>query len=202
MSTVRQSDPISIAAYLSGEETATRKHEYVEGVVYAMVGATNAHNRIATNGTGALHAQLRGKPCQVFNSDTKVRVRLARGTRFYYPDASVVCRLNPQNDTFQDAPVVIIEVVSESTRRTDENEKREAYLSIDSLCVYILVEQATAGVVVYRRTDSGFERETYVGHDAVLPLPEIDCELRLADLYENVEFPPPRSDDDESDEEG
>lgn len=202
MSTVPHYEPISIATYLSGEQADKRKHEYVEGVVYAMVGATNAHNRIATNATVALGGQLRGKPCQVFNSDTKIRVRLARGTRFYYPDASVACRLNPQSDTFQDAPVVILEVISESTRRTDEYEKREAYLSIDSLCVYILAEQVTAAAVVYRRTDSGFARETYVGHEAAIPLPEIECDLRLADLYENVEFPPPAADDDESGEWG
>ena len=142
-----------------------------------------------------MHSQLRRKPCQVSNSDTKIRVRLARGTRFYYPDLSVVCRLNPPHDTFQDAPAVIVEVISESTRRTDESEKREAYLSIDALCVYILVEQATAAVVVYRRTDNDFVRETYVGCDAIIPLPEIECELLVADLYENVEFPPPMPDD-------
>jgi Uma2 family endonuclease len=113
----------------------------------------------------------------------------------------VVCSLNPPSDTFQEAPVVILEVISESTRRTDEYEKREAYLSIGTLCVYILAEQATAAAVVYRRTDSGFARESYVGLDAVIPLPEIDCELPLADLYEGVEFPPPRSDEeDEFDE--
>ncbi|MEO8498322.1 MAG: Uma2 family endonuclease [Planctomycetota bacterium] len=199
MSSAPHYEPISVADYLCGEQDARRKHEYVEGIVYAMAGATNAHNRIATNGTGTLHAQLRGKKCQVFNSDTKVRVRLARGTRFYYPDASVVCRLNPPTDTFQDAPVVIIEVLSESTRRADEYEKREAYLSMDALCVYILAEQSTAAAVVHRRADSGFVRETYVGLDAVIPLPEIECELALAELYENVDFPPPVADDDEYD---
>ena len=175
---------------------AKRKHEYVDGVVYAMVGATNAHNRIATNGTVALGTQLRGKSCQVFNSDTKVRIRLAHGTRFYYPDVSVVCRPNPLGDTFHDAPVAIIEVISESTRRTDEYEKREAYLSIDSLYVYILVEPSVAAALVYRRGDSGFQREAYVGLEAVIPLSEIQCELRLAELYENVEFPPPAAGDD------
>lgn len=200
MSTAPHYEPISIADYLRGEQNAKRRHEYVEGVVYAMVGATNAHNRIATNATGVLHSQLRGKPCQVFNSDTKVRVRLARGTRFYYPDASVVCRLNPPTDTFQDAPVVLVEVISESTRRTDENEKRDAYCSSASLCAYLVVEQSAAAVVVHRRADSGFARETYLGCDAIVPLPEIECELPLADLYENVEFPPPAADDEDGDE--
>jgi Uma2 family endonuclease len=201
MSTVPHHQPISVDDYLSGEQMAERKHEYVEGVVYAMAGATNTHNRIATNATGVLHSHLRGKPCQVFNSDAKVRVRLARGTRFYYPDTMVACRLNPTTDTFQDAPVVIVEIISESTRRTDENEKREAYLSIDSLCVYVLVEQASATAIVHRRTDSGFTLETHLGPDATISLPEIECSLALSELYEDVDFPPPPSDGDEYGEE-
>jgi Uma2 family endonuclease len=107
----------------------------------------------------------------------------------------VVCRPNPPTDAFHDAPVVIVEVVCPSTRRTDENEKCEAYLSIDSLCVYILAESSAAAALVYRRGESGFERESYLGLDAVIPLPEIACELRLADLYENVQFPAPPPDD-------
>ncbi len=195
MSTVRQLQLISVADYLSGEQHALHKHEYVEGNVYAMVGSTNAHNRIATNGTGLLGQQLRGKRCQVFNSDTKIRVRQTRGTRFYYPDLSVVCRVNPASDTFQDEPVVIVEVISESTRRTDEYEKGESYLSINSLRVYVRVEQSSATAIVDRRVDSGFVREVYVGQDAVIPLPEIECELLMADLYENVEFPRLGADD-------
>jgi Uma2 family endonuclease len=197
MSTAPLYNPISVRDYLAGELIARRKHEYVDGVVYAMAGATNTHKRIATNATGILHSQLSGRRCQVFNSDTKVRVQQSRGTRFYYPDLSVICRLNPADDTFQDAPVVIVEVVSPSTRRIDEYEKREAYLSIDSLCVYVLVEQSTAAALVYRRGDSGFERETYFGLDATIALPEIKCQLRLADLFENVEFLPAVSDEDE-----
>jgi Uma2 family endonuclease len=188
MSSAPDYQPISVRDYLAGELASRHKHEYVDGNVYAMVGATNAHNRIATNATGMLHSQLRGRRCQVFNSDTKVRVRLARGTRFYYPDLSVVCQPNPPGDTFHDAPVVIFEVVSESTRRTDEYEKREAYLSIDSVSVYVLVEQSAASALVYRRGDNGFDRETYIGLGAVIPLSEIQCALPLADLYEQVEF--------------
>ncbi|MCA9209883.1 MAG: Uma2 family endonuclease [Planctomycetales bacterium] len=195
MSTASHFQPISVRDYLDGERTAKHKHEYVNGVVYAMVGETNLHNRIATNATGALGGLLRGKPCQVFNSDTKIRIRQAQGTRFYYPDASVVCHRNASDETFQDSPVVVIEVISESTRRTDEYEKREAYLGIDSLCVYILAEQASAAAIVYRRLDSGFGRETYLGRDAVISLPEITCTLPLAELYEDVEFPEPVSDD-------
>jgi Uma2 family endonuclease len=81
--------------YLIGEMGAHGKHEFVDGAVYAMVGASNLHNCVATNTTGILHAQLRGKPCRVFNSATKVREQPVQTTRFYYPDVSVVCRLNP-----------------------------------------------------------------------------------------------------------
>ena len=191
MSTARQRQPISIADYLEGELTSPLKHEFVDGVVYAMAGATANHNRIATNSTGALYNQLRGKRCQVFNSDMKARVRLSRSTRFYYPDLSVVCQPNAGDATFQDNPVVIVEVVSESTRRVDEYEKREAYLSINSLCVYVLLEPNTAGAMVYRRADAGFTQEIYDGLDAIIPLPEIECGLSLAEAYAQVQFLPP-----------
>ncbi len=195
MSTASQFQPISVRDYLAGEREARRKHEFVAGDIYAMAGGTVQHNRIASNATGALYAQLRGKRCQVFNSDMKVRVRMSSGTRFYYPDVSVVCQPNESGDVFQDAPVVIVEVISDSTRRTDEFEKREAYLSIDSLCVYALIEQNSASALVYRRADSGFDREVYQGLDAIIRLPEIDCELTLAEFYENVEFVPVEPDE-------
>ncbi len=189
MSTVRNSQPISVRDYLEGEQCAKRKHEYLEGFVYAMAGATNLHNRIATNATVSLGSQLRGRPCQVFNSDTKIRLQFAHGTRFYYPDALVVCEPNSNNDVFHDCPVVIVEVVSESTRRTDEYEKREAYLSIGSLIAYILIEQTAAIVLVYRRSSNGFVCETFTSLDAVISLSEIGCNLKLNDIYQNVTFP-------------
>src|SRR5690242_2569608 len=90
------------------------------------------------------------------NSDTKIRVRLPTHLRFYYPDASVVCRPNPPDDSFQDEPAVIIEVLSETTRRIDEGEKKDAYLTIPSLCAYMLLEQDRPAAVVYRRSEQGF----------------------------------------------
>lgn len=188
MSSTPHFQTIHVSDYLQGELKAKRKHEFVDGVVYAMAGGTVTHNRIASHVTGLLFSQLRGRSCEVFNSDMKIRVRHSRGTRFYYPDTSVVCKPNPPNDSFHNAPVVIVEVISESTRRVDQYEKCEAYLSIDSLCVYILIEQTTAAALVYRRTDDGFDRESYAGLDAIIPLPEIECQLALADLYHNVDF--------------
>ncbi|MCI0357409.1 MAG: Uma2 family endonuclease [Planctomycetaceae bacterium] len=188
---------ISVEDYLAGELVSPIKHEYVAGVVYAMAGARNAHNIIAGNAFAALHTRLRGRRCRPFNSDTKVRVRLPSHVRFYYPDASVVCDQNPPDDSFQDDPVVIVEVLSKKTRRIDEGEKKDAYLTIPTLAAYLLVEQESAAVVAYRRTEQGFVREVHAGRSAVIPLAAIGAELPLAEVYEGVEFSPERSDDEE-----
>lgn len=188
MTAAKQIELISIADYLSRELISDIRHEYSGGYVYAMAGATNVHNRVATNWLIAVGRQLDGKPCEPYNSDTKVRVRLPTHTRFYYPDGMVVCEPNPADDTFQDNPAVIAEVLSEATRRTDENEKREAYLTIPTLMAYLLIETDRPRIVVHRRTDSGFIAELYEGIDAVVPLADIDAELPLAQLYERVEF--------------
>lgn len=176
--------------YLALEEDSEVRHEYLGGYLYAMAGAKNSHNAIATSLIGALYTQLRGKPCQPFNSDTKVRVQLTSHTRFYYPDAMVVCAPSPAGLTYQDQPVVIAEVVSESTRRLDEVEKREAYLAIPTLRAYLLAEQEAPRVGVYRRTDQGFGLESQEGLEASIPLPEIGASLPLAELYARAEFPP------------
>ncbi len=115
---------LSAADYLAAELTATVKHEYLGGIRYAMAEARNVHNIIATNTLVALGAGLRGKRCRPFNSDTKIRIRWPAHTRFYYPDASVICQPNPQTDSLQDEPAVIVEVLSRNTRRIDEGEKK------------------------------------------------------------------------------
>lgn len=179
---------ISVEDYLAGELVSDVRHEYSGGYVYAMAGAKNVHNRIATNWVLAVGRRLQGKPCEPFNSDTKVRIRFPTHTRFYYPDGMVVCEPNPPDDTFQDRPVVIAEVVSDATRRIDEGEKRDAYLTIASLMAYLIIETDQPRVVVHRRTDSGFVAEVYEGAGAVIPLDAIDIELPLAELYERVQL--------------
>ena len=186
MTVAHASSQISVEDYLDGEQTAEIKHDYVDGCVFAMAGASVRHNQIASNSLGSLHGSLRGKPCRPFNSDMKIRVRFPTHTRFYYPDVSVICRSNPDDDQFQDEPVVLVEVLSESTRRTDQSEKKDAYLTIPSLDVYIMLEQDTVAAVVYRRTSSGFDREVYEGLDSVIALPEIDAQLDMLEVYEGI----------------
>jgi Uma2 family endonuclease len=197
MTAIRKLQPLSVEDYLAGELVSQVKHEYVGGEIYAMSGATNAHNIIAGNVFAALHAGLRGKPCRPFNSDAKIRIRLQLRWRFYYPDASVICRENPQQESFQDEPAVIVEVLSRKTRRIDEGEKQDAYFTIPSLSAYLLVEQDSPTVTVHRRTPNGFVREVHDGLDAVVLLAEIDAELRLAEIYDGVEFLPAAEDEEE-----
>lgn len=184
MSAVPSSPLVPVADYLAGELVSEQKHEYVGGRIYQMAGGRNRHQRVSTNAVATLHAGLRGRPCSAFNSDTKVRVQSTPKTRFYYPDAMVVCEANPEDDTFQDQPVVIVEVLSDSTRRVDEGEKRDAYLTIPSLRVLLLVEADAPKVSVDRRgPDGAFERAWLEGVDAVIDLPEIDTRLPLGELY-------------------
>src|SRR4051794_33050125 len=100
MSAAKKLSTISVEEYLAGELISPVKHEYIGGVVYAMAGARNVHNLIASNTLIALGAGLRGKPYRALNLDTKIRIRLPTQVRFYYPDASVICRPNPQADSF------------------------------------------------------------------------------------------------------
>ena len=188
---------VPVEDFLAGELDSPIKHEYLGGVVYAMAGARNLHNTIAGNIFARLHLRLSGRSCQPFNSDTKIRIRMAMQTRFYYPDVSVVCRPNPPQDSFQDDLALIVEVVSRRTRRIDEGEKKEAYLTIPSLSVYLLVEQDCPLVQVFRRTEAGFVREIYEGLDAVIPLGEIETALPLSEIYGGVEFTPEPGDEDE-----
>ncbi|MCE9528807.1 MAG: Uma2 family endonuclease [Planctomycetales bacterium] len=188
MTAAQKLNLISIEDYLAGELVSPVKHEYLGGVVHAMAGGRNTHNIIAGNIFAALHARLRGRKCRPFNSDTKIRVRLPTHVRFYYPDVSVVCRPNPQDDSFQDEPGAVFEVLSKATRRIDDGEKKDAYLTIPSLGIYVLIEQESAALVVHRRTEQGFLREVHLGLDAILSLPEIEAELPLREIYEGVEF--------------
>ena len=181
---------VSVADYLSGEAVARRKHEYVEGQIYAMVGGRYSHNLIASNVLIELGSQLKGSPCRALNSDSKVRVQSAAGVSFYYPDASVVCGENIRTDVFQDAPAIVVEVLSQSTRRIDEGDKLKAYLKLPSLQVCILLEQDYPAAVIHRRTDSGFQQEILQGLDAVIDLPTINVRLSLAAIYAEVQFDP------------
>jgi Uma2 family endonuclease len=190
MTTAQELRLISVADYLARELASETKHEYRAGNVYAVPEESNLHHMIAGNILGSLHACSQARKCRPLNSATKIRIRLPTEYRFYYPDCSVVRRQNAQDESFQDEPIVVFEVASRKTHRTDSVEKKDAYLTIPSLSVYAIVEQESAQVVVYRRTTTGFVQEVYDEMSGVIPLLDINVELPLADVYSGVEFGP------------
>ena len=123
-----------------------------------------------------------------FNSDTKIRIRMTSQTRFYYPDVSIICRPNPQSDVFQDQPSVIIEVLSDSTRRIDEGEKCEAYLTIPTLTHYILLEQNAPSAIIYERGERSFDRQVLSSISERIEIPDVKLTLELAAVYNGVDF--------------
>jgi Uma2 family endonuclease len=186
MSTARVSQFTSVEDYLDGELDSDIRHEYLGGSVHAMVGGKVAHNTISTNVVISLGGQLKGQTCQAFGSDMKLRIRDQGPTRFYYPDAMVVCEANPLDDLYQDQPVVIVEVLSDSTRRIDMGEKQDAYLKIGSLTHYILIEQDSATAVVFERGSDGFSRHSFTSLDDTIRIESLNLTLPLRDVYERV----------------
>jgi Uma2 family endonuclease len=188
MSSAEQPQHHSVEEYLAFEEQAQTKSEYVDGWIRAMTGATNRHNRVSINSLVFLANQLKGKTCRPYNSDTKVRIDRAGMKRFYYPDVQVVCKSNDQLSVFQDQPVLIIEVLSLSTRRYDLDEKMAAYLTIPSLECYIALEQHQPIAIVMRRANGGFLRQTIQGIEATIELPFLGCSLPMREIYDGIEF--------------
>jgi Uma2 family endonuclease len=179
---------VTVEEYLAGEVRAETKHEYLGGVVYAMAGASEEHNVIAANLMGMLYGQLRGKPCQPFGSDMKVRLQNLGDTYFYYPDAMVACDPSDSGHGWRERPAVLFEIMSEDTRRLDERERRFAYLQIPGLQAYVRIEQSSPQLVVERRASGTWQSEKLTGLDAILLLPEIASRLPLAELYERLHF--------------
>jgi Uma2 family endonuclease len=190
MSSAESPDFVDVASYLESERRAITKHEYINGWVRAMTGATNRHNVVAVNTLSVLWTQLKGKPCQAFNSDAKVKIERGTSTWFYYPDAMVVCEGNSLDDHFQQKPVLIVEVLSRSTRAIDLDEKLNNYLLIPTLQYCLFLEQAKPRAILMRRTEAGFLRDTFEGMEAITDLPAIGCVLPLSELYDRVDFNP------------
>jgi Uma2 family endonuclease len=188
MSSAERPEYFSVDDYLNLEELAQSKNEYVDGWIRAMSGATLRHNMVSVNALVSLATLLKGNPCRPFNSDTKVRIDRAGMKRFYYPDLQVVCKSNEPTSVFQDQPVLIIEVLSPSTRRYDLDEKMAAYLTIASLEYYIALEQHQPIAIVMSRTADGFLREVIEGIKTDIKLPVLECTLSMREIYEGIEF--------------
>ncbi len=176
--------------YLAWERQQETRHEYVNGEIHAMTGASREHNLINGNLFAALHTQTRGKPCEVYSND--MRVKVSETGMYTYPDIAVACGKPEFEDTQVDTllnPVLIVEVLSDSTEGYDRGAKFAHYRTLPSLHDYLLIAQNECRVEHYaRQADHRWLLTDYQGMDETVSLTAIGCELRLLDLYERVEL--------------
>lgn len=183
--------------YLELERNAEFKSEYLEGQIFAMSGGSPEHSAITVNITRELSLQLKGRPCQAFSNDLKVRTSY---TGLYaYPDLTVVCSEPIYHDEKRDIitnPVVIIEVLSPSTEAFDRGRKFAHYQNILSLLDYILIAQDQPWIDHYaRQPNNRWLLTPVVGLESSLWIPSIECDLRLAEVYDRIVFADTRSQD-------
>lgn len=190
---VEQQEPLFMteAEYLQFEENSETKHEFVNGKVYAMAGASWRHNVICLNTGTTINRQLVDKPCTAVSSDIRVRVDAKVSHR--YPDVVVVCGepefVDNRVDTISN-PTLIVEVLSPSTALIDLNEKLHEYIRLPSLQEYILITQHEARIERYLRQEASEEwlYKQVSGLESHIYLPSIDCVLMLSDIYQKVTF--------------
>src|SRR2546423_6903842 len=183
---------VSPDEYLRLERQAEYKSEYLNGEIFAMSGASREHNLLTVNIGRDLSQQLRGRSCEAYISDMRVRVR-SNGL-YTYPDVIVVCGEPKFEDKEVDTllnPTVLIEVLSQSTERYDRIAKASYYRTLDSLSEHLLVAQHEVRVEQYsRQPDGQWSQIEYTSPDAVVQLASIDCSLRLSDVYDRIAFDP------------
>lgn len=180
MSLTYANNKISAEEYLRGELVAEFKHEFIDGEVYAMAGASGNHNLLSINMLSELRNQLRGTPCRVFIADMKVKVN----NDFFYPDVMVVCEKNSDSEYYQQSPVIIVEVLSPSTRKFDKTAKRLKYQNISTLEEYVLIDQTIAEVEVFRRKEHWQSFYYYLG-DAIT-FDSLGVTVLVEDIYYQV----------------
>ena len=181
MSTVIQTNLISTEDYLQGELNSKLRHELIDGYAYAMAGAHANHERISVNILAEFRSHLKGLPCEPFGSDMKVKA----GLNFFYPDVTVDCNFDESKPYYTETPIIIVEVLSKSTRKTDETIKRIAYLNIPSLQEYVLIEQDFVDIEVVRRTEGWQSKHYFLGDEVTFE--SIDLTLAVEDIYQRVQ---------------
>jgi len=175
--------------YLQGELSSEIRHEYVDGEIYAMAGAGEAHNLIAGNVFVKLREFVRGGPCRVFISDMKLHVKTWKA--YYYPDVMVTCDPADNQSYFKERPSLVVEVLSHSTESTDRREKMLAYRTLSSLREYVLIAADKRQVEIYRRDDQDEWQLAVTSDGQSLSLESVACCLTLDDIYEDVRLDAP-----------
>lgn len=181
----------TVEEYLEFEKTSPVRHEYVDGEIYAMAGVSKNHNRIALDLSSIINQGLAGSRCEAFIENVKVKVS---PSLYYYPDVVVTCApgaiIENEDDYIIDDPVLIVEVLSKSTARTDRNEKLREYRNLPNLREYVIVSQYHVQIEVYRRQNAGedWTKQTYSDLQSEIHFDSIGVAVSLADIYRRVRF--------------
>ena len=167
--------------YLKSELTSEVKREYIDGQVYAMAGAGYNHNCLSTNVAREFGNHLKGSPCATFVTEMKVRL----GKNYVYPDVLVDCNKMAGDDYFSTSPIIIVEVLSKSTRKMDTTEKLIRYINLPSLQEYVLIEQQIVSVQVLRRSNHWKPEYFYLGDQVTFE--SIGLTLPVEEIYDRVD---------------
>lgn len=182
--------PVPVQEYLRYEDATAHRHEYVDGYVYSMAGASDAHVRIQQNLIAALLPQLRGTGCRGYHSDMRLRVERKReGANYYYPDYFVTCSeldTGPDADVVKSAPCLVVEITSKSTASVDRSEKLDNYQSIAAVQQYWLIDQNRRRVIVYTRDDTRWIETQFNEATQRIECPVAGVGLTVEDIYADV----------------
>ncbi|MCG6135620.1 MAG: Uma2 family endonuclease [Nostoc sp. LLA-1] len=174
--------------YLQMEEQSAIKHEYINGYIYAMAGATDPHVTIAGNLFALLRNHVRGSGCRVYIADMKARIESLN--RFYYPDVMVTCdQRDQETPTYKRFPCLIVEVLSDSTEAFDRGDKFADYQILESLKEYVLINTKRQRIDCFRRNDQGlWVLQFYTEKEESFRLNSVNFNITMAELYEDVVF--------------
>ncbi|HEY0459931.1 MAG TPA: Uma2 family endonuclease [Pyrinomonadaceae bacterium] len=185
MGTPKKLSYITAAEYLDGEKLSEVRHEYIDGEVYAMAGATIRHYRLVKQIGNMIDRQLQSTDCEVFIVDMKTK---ANEYIYYYPDVVVTCEnLNDEQD-YISQPKLIIEVLSPSTASKDKREKLVAYKLINSLHEYAIVWQDEMRVELHRRQNDGWLTFFYTQPEEKIELASINLQTSVTEIYRSIKF--------------
>lgn len=181
MSAVIKSKSLKVDDYLKQELISEIKHELIDGHAYAMTEGSVSHNRLAMNLYRQLGNHLENSPCDVFSSDMKLRI----DSNFFYPDVMVDCRFDETEPYFATTPIIIVEVLSKSTRKTDKTIKLLSYTTLQTLQEYVVIEQDFVDVEVFRRNNNWRSNHYFPGDNVAFE--SIDLSIPVVDIYRRVQ---------------
>jgi Uma2 family endonuclease len=175
--------PLTFEEYLRLEESHEIRHEFVDGFMFAMAGASDEHNLISLNIATQARAATRNTNCRAYHTDMKLRTPNGIG---YYPDVFITCDDNDKGKKVKQSPCLIIEVLSPSTEDIDRGEKWLNYQKSSSLKMYVLVRQDQKFLETYKRNPDGTWQYTILEENGTLEFSCVDFSMTLEEIYEDV----------------